>query len=92
MDVLCPYSRPFRRIGDDMARLVVAADDDRTSEVGAGEAVTVNKGMPHAWCNLPEVPLRLLVVFSPGNVDGAGVDHEHKRETSEDPKRLAASR
>ena len=46
------------------------ANDDRTSEVGAGAAVTVNKGVPHAWCNLSEVPLRLLVVFSPGNVEG----------------------
>jgi len=46
------------------------ANDDRTSEVGAGAVVTVNKGVPHAWCNLSEVPLRLLVVFSPGNVEG----------------------
>ena len=46
------------------------ANDNRTSEVGAGAAVTVNKGGPHARCNLSEVPLRLLVVFSPGNVEG----------------------
>ena len=46
------------------------ANDNRTSEVGAGAAITVNKGVPHAWCNLSEVPLRLLVIFSPGNVEG----------------------
>ena len=46
------------------------ANDDRTSEVGPGAAITVNKGVPHAWYNLSEVPLRLLVVFSPGNVEG----------------------
>src|SRR5262245_19581585 len=46
------------------------ANDDRTSDVGPDAAITVNKGVPHAWYNLSEVPLRLLVVFSPGNVEG----------------------
>jgi hypothetical protein len=33
------------------------ANGDRTSEIRAGAAVTVNKGVPHAWCNLSGVPL-----------------------------------
>jgi hypothetical protein len=31
--------------------------------------VTVKKGVPHAWCNLSETPLRMLVVLSPGHIE-----------------------
>ena len=45
------------------------ANGDQTSDVPAGTAVTVRKGVPHAWCNLSETPLRMLVVFSPGHIE-----------------------
>ena len=34
-----------------------------------GTTVTISKGVPHAWCNLMDTPLRMLVVFSPGNIE-----------------------
>jgi oxalate decarboxylase/phosphoglucose isomerase-like protein (cupin superfamily) len=43
---------------------------DVTLDVPAGTAVTVSKGDPHAWCNLTEMPVRMLVIFSPGHVEG----------------------
>jgi mannose-6-phosphate isomerase-like protein (cupin superfamily) len=43
---------------------------DSRAEVGAGSSVTIGRGVPHAWCNLSEdVPLRMLVVFSPGGLE-----------------------
>ena len=45
------------------------ANGDQTSDAPAGTAVTVRKGVPHAWCNLSEVPLRMLLVFSPGHIE-----------------------
>ena len=36
---------------------------DITLDVRAGTAVTVSKGEPHAWCNLTEMPVRMLVIF-----------------------------
>lgn len=38
-------------------------------DVGAGKALTVGRGVPHAWCNLSKSPLRMLVIFSPGGFD-----------------------
>src|SRR5580692_1913757 len=43
---------------------------DITLDVRAGTAVTVSKGKPHAWCNLTEMPVRMLVIFSPGHIEG----------------------
>ena len=43
---------------------------DITLDVRAGTAVTVSKGKPHAWCNLTEIPVRMLVIFSPGHIEG----------------------
>jgi mannose-6-phosphate isomerase-like protein (cupin superfamily) len=43
---------------------------DVTLDIPAGAAVTVNRGDPHAWCNLTETPVRMLVIFSPGHVEG----------------------
>ncbi len=40
---------------------------DVTLDVPTGTAVTVSKGEPHAWCNLTEMPVRMLVIFSPGH-------------------------
>ena len=42
---------------------------DKTLDAPAGTAVTVRKGVPHAWCNLWETPLRMLLVFSPGYIE-----------------------
>lgn len=42
---------------------------DITLDVRAGTAVTVSKGEPHAWCNLTEMPVRMLVIFSPGHIE-----------------------
>lgn len=45
------------------------AHGDKTLDAPAGTAVTVRKGVPHAWCNLSETPLRMLLVFSPGHIE-----------------------
>jgi mannose-6-phosphate isomerase-like protein (cupin superfamily) len=42
---------------------------ERTLDAPAGTAVTVRKGVPHAWCNLSDTPLRMLLVFSPGHIE-----------------------
>ena len=43
---------------------------ERTWDAAAGTAFTVVRGVPHAWCNLSESPLRMLVTFSPGHIGG----------------------
>jgi mannose-6-phosphate isomerase-like protein (cupin superfamily) len=43
---------------------------DTTLDVPAGTAVTVSKGHPHAWCNLTDAVVRMLVIFSPGHIEG----------------------
>ena len=45
------------------------ANGDQTLDAPAGTTVTVRKGVPHAWCNLSETPLRMLLVFSPGQIE-----------------------
>jgi uncharacterized cupin superfamily protein len=45
------------------------ANGDKTLDARAGTAVTVRKGVPHVWCNLSETPLRMLLVFSPGQIE-----------------------
>jgi mannose-6-phosphate isomerase-like protein (cupin superfamily) len=47
-----------------------AAIGDKTLDAAAGTTVTVSKGVPHAWCNLSDAPLRILVVLSPGHIEG----------------------
>ena len=46
------------------------ANGAETMDAPAGTAVTVSRGVPHAWCNLSDFPLRMLVVFSPGHIEG----------------------
>jgi mannose-6-phosphate isomerase-like protein (cupin superfamily) len=46
------------------------ANGDKRLDAPAGTSVTVNKGVPHAWCNLSLTPLRMLVIFSPGHIEG----------------------
>jgi mannose-6-phosphate isomerase-like protein (cupin superfamily) len=59
------------------------ANGDRRWDAPAGTSVTVRRGVPHAWCNSSDTPLRMLVVFSPGQIDGlfratAGIDDVDK--------------
>jgi mannose-6-phosphate isomerase-like protein (cupin superfamily) len=46
------------------------ANGDRTLDVAAGSAVIVDKGIPHAWCNRTDTCLRMLVIFTPGHIEG----------------------
>jgi mannose-6-phosphate isomerase-like protein (cupin superfamily) len=43
---------------------------NRRWDAPAGTSATVSRGVPHAWCNPSDIPLRMLVVFSPGRIDG----------------------
>jgi mannose-6-phosphate isomerase-like protein (cupin superfamily) len=43
---------------------------DKAVNVGAGRAVTVSRGVPHAWSNVSDTEVRMLVLFSPGYVEG----------------------
>jgi mannose-6-phosphate isomerase-like protein (cupin superfamily) len=59
------------------------ANGDRRWDAPAGTSVTVRRGVPQAWCNPSDTPLRMLVVFSPGQIEGlfratAGVDDVDK--------------
>jgi mannose-6-phosphate isomerase-like protein (cupin superfamily) len=42
---------------------------DKTFDAAAGTAVTLSKGVPHAWCNLSGSPLRMVVIASPGGIE-----------------------
>jgi mannose-6-phosphate isomerase-like protein (cupin superfamily) len=42
------------------------ASGDKTFDAAAGTAVTLSKGIPHAWCNLSNARLRMVVIASPG--------------------------
>jgi mannose-6-phosphate isomerase-like protein (cupin superfamily) len=42
---------------------------DKTFDAAAGTAVTLRKGVPHAWCNLSDSPLRILGVAVPGGCE-----------------------
>src|ERR1700730_14932951 len=43
---------------------------DAALDVPAGTAFTVSRGDPHAWCNLTEMPVRMLLISSPGHIEG----------------------
>jgi mannose-6-phosphate isomerase-like protein (cupin superfamily) len=45
------------------------ANGDQRVNLAAGSALTVRRGVVHAWCNLSETPLRMLVIFTPGGID-----------------------
>ena len=45
------------------------ANGNERLDVPAGNAVTVEKGVPHAWVNLGETPVRFLIIFSPGHIE-----------------------
>lgn len=40
-----------------------------TAELSAGDSLTVRRGTPHAWCNLSDAPVRMLIIFSPGHLE-----------------------
>jgi mannose-6-phosphate isomerase-like protein (cupin superfamily) len=42
---------------------------DKAAVARAGTSITVGKGIPHAWCNLADSPLRMLLLFTPGGID-----------------------
>ena len=42
---------------------------DKVLDAAAGTSVTVARGVPHAWCNLAEAPVRMLAVYSPGHIE-----------------------
>jgi mannose-6-phosphate isomerase-like protein (cupin superfamily) len=41
----------------------------RRWDAAAGTSFTVDKGVPHGWCNRTAAPLRRLVTFSPGHIE-----------------------
>ncbi|WP_082012461.1 cupin domain-containing protein [Belnapia sp. F-4-1] len=42
---------------------------DQGSDLAAGDAATVRRGTPHAWCNLSDGIVRMLIIFSPGHLE-----------------------
>ncbi|MGX9963092.1 cupin domain-containing protein [Roseomonas sp. F4] len=42
---------------------------DRQRELGAGDTATVLRGTPHAWANLSDGIVRMLIIFSPGQIE-----------------------
>jgi quercetin dioxygenase-like cupin family protein len=48
----------------------LVANGDVRREVVAGSSITINRGVPHAWCNISkDAPLRMLVLFTPGGLE-----------------------
>lgn len=46
------------------------ANGGHLSEVTAGMTQLVQKGVPHAWANTSDAPVRMLVVFTPSGIEG----------------------
>jgi len=42
---------------------------DQAFEATAGAAISLRKGIPHAWCNRSEAPLRLVITCVPGGIE-----------------------
>lgn len=42
---------------------------DKIFDAAAGTSVTLTRGIPHAWTNPGNSPLRMLVITSPGGCD-----------------------
>jgi quercetin dioxygenase-like cupin family protein len=38
-------------------------------ELSAGDSATVKRGSHHAWCNLSDETLRMLIIFTPGDME-----------------------
>ena len=62
------------------------ANGDSRVDVGAGSSITIGRGTPHAWCNpCEDVPLRMLVLFSPG-----GLEEMFRRHAGTEPAEMVA--
>ena len=48
---------------------VYLLNGDQSSTLSAGGSATVKRGTPHAWCNLSDDKLRMLIIFSPGHME-----------------------
>src|SRR5262249_16080081 len=46
------------------------ANGNERSDHAAGKAVKGKKGVEYGWCNRSDTMLRMLVVFSPGHIEG----------------------
>jgi mannose-6-phosphate isomerase-like protein (cupin superfamily) len=46
----------------------LALGDSRV-DLPAGRTMTLPRGVPHAWSNISETPLRLIALFNPGGFD-----------------------
>lgn len=44
---------------------------DQNLTLSAGDSATVKRGTAHAWCNLSDGPARMLIIFSPGDMEEA---------------------
>jgi quercetin dioxygenase-like cupin family protein len=44
---------------------------DQSLALTAGDSATVKRGTPHAWCNLSDSDVRMLIIFSPGDMEEA---------------------
>lgn len=42
---------------------------DEKLVLSAGGSATVKRGTAHAWCNLGEKPVQMLMIFSPGHME-----------------------
>jgi quercetin dioxygenase-like cupin family protein len=48
---------------------VQVAVEGKTQDFPAGTSVTISRGTPHAWCNLTDSVVRLIVIFTPGRIE-----------------------
>jgi mannose-6-phosphate isomerase-like protein (cupin superfamily) len=53
---------------------VLVVEGDKTMDVSAGQSVSLQRGLRHAWINQSETPLRKLVTFSPAGFEDLCVD------------------
>lgn len=37
--------------------------------LSAGDSITVKRGTPHAWANLADATVRVLIIFTPGDME-----------------------
>ncbi|MDH4441003.1 MAG: cupin domain-containing protein [Rhizobium sp.] len=44
---------------------------DQSLSLSAGDSATVKRDTPHAWCNLSDSDARMLIIFSPGDMEEA---------------------
>ncbi len=42
---------------------------DQSLTLSTGDSATVKRGTPHAWCNLSDSRVRMLIIFSPGHME-----------------------